>query len=307
MMNTMKRIIAYLSAAVLLLTNVGCQHQREIPDEDLIKIFHDAYLANAYIGEKGIHEDSLFLYEPIFERYGYTVEDMQHTLKTFSKRKSALLSDLMVEVSKQLEREAKIEGRKIVVLDTIDNVAKRRYTRTVYEDSLIRVKRLRDTNKLRVTIDDLTTGDYTISFDYFIDTLDENRNSRVEVYALVGDTLEALRNTMMLSRYRQSNYSRRLSIDSTHTKIHIDMFYHPQSEESKMPDIKITNFKVVRVLPTEVSVDSLYQKQLNLRLLNYDLMMGFTADTVLVDETIVEQTDSIATKDEKDSIALRTR
>jgi hypothetical protein len=85
------------------------------------------------------------------------------------------------------------------------------------------------------------------------------------------------------------------------------MFYHPQSEESKMPDIKITNFKVVRVLPTEVSVDSLYQKQLNIRLLNYDLMMGFTADTVQVDETIVEQTDSIAAKDEKDSIALRTR
>jgi hypothetical protein len=74
-----------------------------------------------------------------------------------------------------------------------------------------------------------------------------------------------------------------------------------------MPDIKITNFKVVRVLPTEVSVDSLYQMQLNLRLFNYDLMMGFTADTVRMDETTVEQTDSIATKDEKDSIALRAR
>lgn len=303
----MKRIIAYLSAAVLLLTSVGCQHNREIPDEDLIKIFHDAYLANAYIGEKGIHEDSLFLYEPIFERYGYTVKDMQHTLKTFSKRKSALLSDLMVEVSKQLEQEARIEGRKIVVLDTIDNVAKRRYTRTVYEDSLIRVKRLRDTNKLRITINDLATGDYTITFDYLIDTLDENRNSRVEVYALAGDTLETLRHTMMLSRYRQSSYTRRLSIDSTHTEIHIDMYYHPQNEESKLPDITIRNFKVVRVLPTSVSVDSLYQKQLNLRLFNYDLMMGFTADTIRIDETIVEQTDSTATKDEKDSIALRTR
>ena len=303
----MKRIIAYLSAAVLLLTSVGCQHNREIHDEDLIKIFHDAYLANAYIGEKGIHEDSLFLYEPIFERYGYTVKDMQHTLKTFSKRKSALLSDLMVEVSKQLEQEARIEGRKIVVLDTIDNVAKRRYTRTVYEDSLIRVKRLRDTNKLRITINDLATGDYTITFDYLIDTLDENRNSRVEVYALAGDTLETLRHTMMLSRYRQSSYTRRLSIDSTHTEIHIDMYYHPQNEESKLPDITIRNFKVIRVLPTSVSVDSLYQKQLNLRLFNYDLMMGFTADTIRIDETIVEQTDSTATKDEKDSIALRTR
>ena len=303
-MNTMKRIIAYLSVAVLLLTSVGCQPSREIPDEDLIKIFHDAYLANAYIGEKGITEDSIYLYEPIFKRYGYSVEDMQHTLKTFSKRKSALLSDLMVEVSRQLEEEARIEGRKIVVLDTIDNVAKRRYTRTVYEDSLIRVKRLRDTSKLRITIKDLTTGDYTISFDYLIDTLDENRNSRVEIYALSGDTLETLRHTMMLSRYRQSNYTRSLNIDSTHTKIYINMFYHPNNEESMTPDITIRNLKVVRVLPTEVSVDSLYQKQLNLRLFNYDMMMGFTADTIRVEDSVVEQT---ATKDEKDSIALRTR
>ena len=304
-MNITKRIIAYLFAAAMLLMGMGCQQTREIPDEDLIKIFHDAYLANAYMGEKGISEDSLFLYEPIFERYGYSVEDMQNTLKTFSKRKSALLSDLMVEVSKQLEQESKIEGRKIVVLDTIDNVAKRRYTRTVYEDTLILAKRLRDTNKLRISIKDLTTGEYAISFNYFIDTLDENRNSRVEVYALAGDTLETLRHTMMLSRYREGNYSRKLHIDSTHTEIYINMYYHPQNEESMLPDIKITNFKVVRTLPTEVSVDSLYQKQLNLRLFNYNTMMRFPADTVMVEEAVEEKCDSITTKDEKDSLTLR--
>ena len=300
-MNIKRYAILILSAVVTLLAGVGCQRQREIPDEDLIKIFHDAYLANAYIGESGINEDSLYLYEPIFERYGYTVEDMQHTLKTFSERKSALLSDLMVRVSEQLEREAKLEGRKIVVLDTIDNVAKRRYTRTVYEDSLIRVKRLRDTSKLRISIGELTTGDYTISFNYYIDTLDENRNSRVLVYAMKNDTLETLRHTMMLNRYRDASYTRKLSIDSTHTEIFIDMYYHPRNEESKVPDIKITNFKVVRVLPTEVSVDSLYYNQLGIRLLNYETMMGFTADTIKAVER-----DSINVDNEKDSIALRT-
>ena len=299
-MNIKRYAILLLSAVVTLLAGVGCQRQREIPDEDLIKIFHDAYLANAYIGESGINEDSLYLYEPIFERYGYTVKDMQHTLKTFSERKSALLSDLMNRVSDQLQAEAKLEARKIVVLDTIDNVARRKYTRTVYEDSLIRVKRLRDTNDLRIKIKDLTTGDYTISFDYYIDTLDENRNSRVLVYAMKNDTLETLRHTMMLSRYRDASYTRKLSIDTAHTEIFIDMFYHPHNEESKLPDIKITNFKVVRVLPTDVSVDSLYQKQLDIRLLNYDLMMGFTADTIRIMER-----DSISVDNEKDSITLR--
>ena len=300
-MNIKRYAILLLSAAVTLL-GVGCQSQREIPDEDLVKIFHDAYLANAYMGEANIHEDSLYLYEPIFERYGYTVEDMQYTLKTFSKRKSALLSDIMMVVSSQLEQESKAEGRKLVVLDTIDNVAKRRYTRTVYQDSLIHVKRMRDTNKLRITIGDLTTGDYTITFDYFIDTLDENRNSRVLVYALKDDTLETMRHSMMLSRYREASYTRKLAIDSTHDEIFIDMYYHPTNEESKLPDIKIKNFKVVRVLPTELSVDSLYHNQLDIRLLNYDMMMAFTADTLKV-----EKRDSISAKDEKDSIALRTR
>ena len=300
-MNIKRRILILICALMPLLSSVGCQDQRVIPDKDLINIFHDAYLANAYIGECGINEDSLYLYEPIFDRYGYTVEDMQYTLKTFSERKSALLSDLMMEVSARLEREAKVEQRKIVVLDTIDNVAKRRYTRTVYEDSLIHVKRLRDTNDLRIKIKDLTTGDYTISFDYFIDTLDENRNSRVLVYAMKSDTLETMRHSMMLNRYRIASYTRKLSIDSTHTEIFIDMFYHPINEEIKLPNIKIMNFKVVRVLPTEQSVDSLYHKQLGIRLLNYDTMMGFTADTVNVEER-----ETIEVKNEKDSIALRT-
>ena len=161
---------------------------------------------------------------------------------------------------------------------------------------------MRDTNKLRITIGDLTTGDYTITFDYFIDTLDENRNSRVLVYALKDDTLETMRHSMMLSRYREASYTRKLAIDSTHDEIFIDMYYHPTNEESKLPDIKIKNFKVVRVLPTELSVDSLYHNQLDIRLLNYDMMMAFTADTLKV-----EKRDSISAKDEKDSIALRTR
>lgn len=305
-MSVKRDIIVALIAATTLLLGGGCQEQRVIPDKDLVKIFHDAYLANAYIDESGISDDSLYLYEPIFERYGYTVEDMRHTLKTFSERKSALLSDLMLEVSQQFEEEARQEHRKVVVLDTIDNVAKRYYTRVVYEDTLIRVKRLRDTNKLRIRLKDLTTAEYTITFDYYIDTLDENRSSRVEVYALQGDTLETMRHTMMLSRYREGSYTRKLSIDTTHTEIFIDMYYHNEHEESKMPDIKITNFRITRVIPTEVAVDSLYRRQLNIRLLNYDLMMSFPADTIREIETPIDIADTIGIEYETDSLALRT-
>lgn len=291
--------------AIVALAVAACSGPKVIPDQDLVNIFHDAFVVNAYMSEADITSDSLYVYEPIFKRYGYTMDDLQHTLTTINERKSSRISDIMSEVSRKLEQESKAEHRKIVVLDTIDNVAKRAYTRTVYSDSLIRVNELRDTSKLRITLKDLIKGDYTVSFDYLIDTLDENRNSRVEVYLVVNDTTNSLRHTMMLSRYRNGKYSRKFSADTQHKELYVNMYYHPKNEESKLPDITIRNFKIVRVLPTEVSVDSLYMEQLDLSIINHDLMTSFTRDTV----KIIEQRDSTLTDslsyETKDSIALR--
>lgn len=286
---------------------VACSGRAKvIPDNDLVNIFHDAYIANAYMKEADITQDSIYLYEPIFKRYGYTMADLQHTLTTINERKSSRISDIMHEVNSRLEREYKAEQRKIVVLDTIDNYAKRAYTRTMYSDTLIRVKELRDTNKLRITLKDLVEGEYTVSFDYLIDTLDENHNSRVEVYLVVNDTTHNLRHTMMLSRYREGKYSRKFKADTQHKELYVNMYYHPKLETSEKPDITIRNFKIVRVLPTEVSVDSLYQEQLNLSIINHELMTAFTRDTI----KIVEMQDSILleeqTHEQKDSIALHS-
>lgn len=279
-----KRAIIVVVAVLI----AACSGPKVIPDAILVDIFHDAFVANAYISEANIASDSLYIYEPIFKRYGYTMDDLQHTLTTINERKSSRISSIMHDVSRRLEQEYKDEQRKIIVLDTIDNFAKRSYTRTVYSDSLIRVNKLRDTTKLRIRLKDLIPGEYTVSFNYLIDTLDENRNSRVEVYLAINDTTHAHRHTMMLSRYRDGSYSRKFTADTQHKELYVNMYYHPNNEESKLPDITIRNFKVVRVLPTSVSVDSLYNNQLNLTIFNYDLMTGFTRDTV----KLVEQRDS---------------
>ena len=296
-------------AIATLLGSVACSGPRVIPDNILIDIFHDAYIANAYIDECNINSDSLYIYEPIFERYGYTMDDLQHTIMTFTERKSAMLSDLMHEVNSRIDAESKVENRKMIILDTIDNIAKRAYTRTIYSDTLIRVKHMRDTTKLRITISDLIPAEYSVSFDYLIDSLDENRNSRIEAYLLTYDTVQTLRHTMMLSRYREASYSRKFKADTVHRELYIDMFYHPETEESKFPDITIKNFKVVRVLDTEQSVDSLYHEQLNLRIINHALMTSFTADTVDVVDVVIP-TDTIASDTtllygKKDSLTLR--
>lgn len=308
-----RKLSSYVASTVVtiatLLGSVACSGPRVIPDNILIDIFHDAYIANAYIDECNINSDSLYIYEPIFERYGYTMDDLQHTIMTFTERKSAMLSDLMHEVNSRIDAESKVENRKMIILDTIDNIAKRAYTRTIYSDTLIRVKHMRDTTKLRITISDLIPAEYSVSFDYLIDSLDENRNSRIEAYLLTYDTVQTLRHTMMLSRYREASYSRKFKADTVHRELYIDMFYHPETEESKLPDITIKNFKVVRVLDTEQSVDSLYHEQLNLRIINHALMTSFTADTVDVVDVVIP-TDTIASDTtllygKKDSLTLR--
>lgn len=256
---------------------VACSGPKAIPDKDLVKIFHDAFLANAYISECNITQDSLLLYEPILERHGYTIEDMQFTVRTIASRKSSRLSDLVGQASEILEQEYKSHSYKLVVLDTIDNVAKRYYTRTVFSDSLIKVRRLSDTAKLHIVIKDLVPGEYSISCDYLIDTTDENRNSRVEAYLKKKDGSMDMRHTLMLSRYRESKYSRKYSVDTAHTELHINMFFHHEKDDPMRPGITLKNFVVTRIIPTEQAVDSLFYEQIGALMFNHKFMSGGTS------------------------------
>lgn len=300
----MKRLnyILYLCVAIVSLLATSCKGPKAIPDADLVNIFHDAFVINAYIEDSGMQSDSTKVYEPILERYGYTVDDLHYTIKTFSERKSAMLSDIVTVVSERLNDEYKEQSYKVMILDTIDRVAQRAFTRVIAGDTLIRANKLKDSSKLRVRINDLVPGDYTVKFDYLIDSLDENRNSRVEVYLVTNDSMKVMRHTTMLARHRESKYTRSFKVDTSHCALYVNMFYHPQGEESKLPDVRIRDFEIERVLPADVAVDSLYQQQLNVRLFNHQLMTSFTGDTIHI-ELVDPKKDT--TDEPQDSIALR--
>ena len=268
--------ITYAVLALCATITIGCSGPKAIADKDLVKIFHDAFLANAYFTECVINDDSLLLYEPILARHGYTVEDMQYTVQTIAQRKSSRLSDLVGEASRMLEEESKEYNYQLVVLDTIDNIAKRKYTRIVYSDSLITAKRLKDSTKLHIVIRDIMPGEYNVAFDYHIDTADQNRNSRIEAYMTLSDSSMTARHTMMLGRYRDSKYQRKFTADSIHKELHINMFYHPNNEEAKSPSIVVRNFTITRILTKEQAVDSLFEEQMGPILFNHKLMSSFT-------------------------------
>ena len=169
----MKRFLRMAASAAFVLLLSACARHKIIPDDTLAQIFHDAFLTNAYIGSEGVKTDSLRIYEPIFARYGYTTDDVHYTIGNFSKRKSARLGDVVEMAIDKLEAEGKFYDREVAVLDTIDNVARRTFTRTVYADSLIRVGSLRDTARLRIAVD-VQPGEYELRLKYLVDSLDRN-------------------------------------------------------------------------------------------------------------------------------------
>ena len=102
----MKRLIR-LFCLIAAATALGsCARDKVIPDEELARIFRDAYLINAYVSDRGVKLDSLELYEPVFSRYGYTAEDVRYTIGNFSRRKSAKLSDVVEQSIRLLEEES---------------------------------------------------------------------------------------------------------------------------------------------------------------------------------------------------------
>lgn len=263
-MYNMKRILRPALAAALLLLAGACARHTIIPDDELAEIFHDAFLANAYIGNEGVKLDSLNVYEPIFSRHGYTTDDVQYTIGNFSKRKSARLGDVVELAIEQLEREGKYYNREVAVLDTVDNVARRTFRRTLRTDSLIRVRSLRDTARLHFDID-TEPGEYTLELNYRIDSLDRNdRGLRAEMWLETHDSTRTNVYSLMLRRNRKESLSRRFETDSTHRKLHIDLLRF--QDKPRQPSVTVSDLRLEYTPPTSRAVEQLYRQQLDIRI-----------------------------------------
>lgn len=260
----MKLIFRISVALLLLLTAGACTRHKIIPDEELAMIFHDAFLANAYIGSENVKIDSLNIYEPIFASYGYTTDDVQYTIGNFSKRKSARLGDVVEQAIARLEAEGERYDREVAILDTVDNAARRALTRIVYSDSLIRMRSLRDTSRLRMSFE-VVPGEYNIRLNYLVDSIDKNKNG-MKASVWLEDRAGSRQNqfTNSLRREREESFSRRFTTDTTHRRLRIEFpaFYgKPQSLS-----LTVRDFAVEYIPQTALAVDSLYDRQLNIRI-----------------------------------------
>jgi len=258
--------ILYRAFAVLLALSAGaCAHHKIIPDEELALIFHDAFLTNAYIAGQRTSVDSLMIYEPIFARYGYTTADVQYTIGNFSKRKSARLGDIVERAIERLEQEGKYYNGEVAVLDTIDNVASRSFTRRVRADSLIRVRTLRDTSALRFSID-VVPGRYRVRMNYRVDSLDRNEHLRAMMWLVRRDSSATDRYSVAVRRDREESVTREFTADSTHCRLQFDLLHRAVRGPLRQPSVTIRDLVVEYTPPAAAAVDSLYLRQLDIRI-----------------------------------------
>ncbi|MFR2523757.1 DUF4296 domain-containing protein [uncultured Alistipes sp.] len=273
-MKTTLRILL-LAAAV---ATAACARHRIIPDEKLAMIFRDAFLVNAYLSTESLLGDSLNVYEPIFDRYGYTVEDVQYTVASFSRRKSARLGDVVNRAADLLEQEGLIYDREVAVLDTVNIIARRRFTRTLRSDSLLRVERLRDTGLLRIRIPEVRPGDYAVSYRYRIDSADRNRNVRTGVWFERADSSRTANYTMLMRRGSDETFSRTLTADSSARTLVLDIFIF--RDKPLTPRIDVRDLRITFTPDTALAVDSLYLEQSELGIFADEFFQAFAPDSL---------------------------
>lgn len=152
----------------------------------------------------------------------------------------------------------------MAILDTIDNVACRTFTRTVFADSLLRVGSLRDTARLTFSID-VEPGEYRITAHYLIDSLDRNRRGvKATVWLEKEDGSRAGVYTTSLRRNREETFTRTLTADTVHRRLHVDLLgFYGRPER---PSMTVSRIRIDHTPPAAEAVERLYDSQLNVRI-----------------------------------------
>ena len=288
----MKRFFRVILVALLVVFS-GCNKQVVIPDKILVDIFHDAFVVNAYVGEERINLDSLAMYESIFAHYGYTSKDLAYTVGNFSRRKSARLGSVVEEAISRLEQESKIYEKRVVVLDTIREVAIRSFTRTIFEDSLISAKRRADSTKLRVAIPVQRMGEYTLTYKYECKDDLKKHPRRAEIYF----TDERGRHTANTSLTLRDKDDVRRTLTLRHEKdeccslvVELGNYIEKTKRRPKKQNLIVRDLRVVYKPHESVAIDSLHERYLPIKIFANGFLIKKDSVALPIDTTRVVAT-----------------
>ena len=280
----MKRFFS-LSLLLAVIASVGCNRPRVIPDQVLGDIFHDAMLINAYYNVKTDQSpDSLNIYEPVFARYGYTAEDVQYTVDNISRRKNARLGDVAERMISSLDERMQYLNHESAKLDTIENVAFRRYTRSLLSDTTIVAKSAADSVKLRLYLYNIQPGYYKFTSLYSLDSLDKSTGRRYRIYFEREDSTRREVSEGSLMRRAEPEIRQNPQIldsdDDDIRRLVIDFYHFDDDVEKKkrtVPKITIHDVRVEYTPPQEYCMKRLLDEQTHLRIFSDTLIHSIEA------------------------------
>ena len=288
----MKRV---LIITLTLLCMVSCARKKEIDDQTLAKIFSEAYISNAYLGINYFNIDSVQIYEPILERYGYTPEDLRYTIGNFSRRKSAQLGRVLKDAEEQIKVFADIYEKEVVILDTIKNVAVRSMQRVVCKDSLISVKKLADTSKLKLVVEPLQPGMYSIRYRYTCEREKFKEKGKSKDLSLRGAINIETNNGIHKNNYSynlrdEENIRRTITTDTASKRLVITFAKTAdQSKKMKKPNVTVTDL-VIEYTPEEnLAIDSLFKRYIDIKIFDDVFFPAKDSLTLSADSTRVLQ------------------
>ena len=288
----MKRV---LIITLTLLCIVSCARKKEIDDQTLAKIFSEAYISNAYLGINYFNIDSVQIYEPILERYGYTPEDLRYTIGNFSRRKSAQLGRVLKDAEEQIKVFADIYEKEVVILDTIKNVAVRSMQRVVYKDSLISVKKLADTSKLKLVVEPLQSAMYSIRYRYTCEREKFKEKGKSKELSLRGAINIETNNGIHKNNYSynlrdEENIRRTITTDTASKRLVITFAKTAdQSKKMKKPNVTVTDL-VIEYTPEEnLAIDSLFKRYIDIKIFDDVFFPAKDSLTLSADSTRVLQ------------------
>lgn len=244
-----RNILSLLLGALLM---AGCSKTKIIPDKDLERITREMFLVNAYATAQRIDTDSMDIYTPILQRYGYTQEDLFNTFANFQKRKSARLSDVIEASIASLEGLSSGYERKVRNLRYIDSLAKAACKEEILFVEQVKVTRMKDTARLRYSLPVRDYGEYEVSYTYYIDSLDKNNRlqSSQEIYDSKGGRNHLVRNNLV--REKRTTYTTTLTPKEGSVRYELLLADYARREDE--PNITFDSLRIVYFPPTEVAL-----------------------------------------------------
>lgn len=247
-----KYLLAALSAAFAL-TACG---PRTIPDEQLALIIRDVFLVNAYQEQAGldINLDSVDIYEPILDRYGYTNDDFRRSLNQMALKKSSRLSELIDQATADIAAENDLYQGRDRLRARIDSTLEARYLDTVFWRPAppIVVGRKADIDSLLLELA-AREGTYRLNFGYLIDSADANGYVPSRFYLRDSTGRNVGSRSSALTRHRRSTY--RTEITSPRGADSLLIRLADYTSAPQRPDIAVDSILLVYSAPIEVNRD----------------------------------------------------